>query len=116
MSRTFLAGAVAGMALAGLAASLVVGDSAAAPFNAVVTKRADAGVVTSFCITLSDSSFVAAMDVPESRQLPDGGTRVVVNSLQSQRCTLTAGQRTTAENFANGPAATCVRLSHDLEQ
>jgi hypothetical protein len=116
---TIVAGAFVGLALA----VLVINDSDAAPFNSVVTKRADSGFVTHFTVhrvQLADGgaelTFEAAMQLPESRSLPDGGARVTTINIESTRCALTGSARTAAENFATGAAATCVRSSNDLEQ
>jgi len=53
--------------------------------------------------------------LPEVRSLSDGGIRVAESSV-SGTCELAGAARTTAINFANGPAATCARAANDLER
>lgn len=113
----FLLGAIAGaFAISAVPAARAV----AAPFNAATTKRADAGVVTSFCIYRGETGvpyFTGVMDIPEVRTLADGGTRTVVLSLVSDRCPINdAPTLTAANNFATTSVAPCVRASNDLEQ
>lgn len=115
-----LAGFVLGITVSAI---IISGDSVAAPFDSVVTKRASLGFVTSFCVfrTLlpdggADSTFEARMLIPETRTLSDGGTRTTSSTIVADQCMLRSGAKAAADNFAEGAAATCVRSNNDLEQ
>lgn len=116
----FGAGLLAGLAIGAI---VISSTGSTAPFNSVETTKADAGFVNGFCIfrdQLADGgvrlSFQASMDLPKVRTLPDAGTRTVIQQVASERCALGGAARTAAENFASGPATSCVLSSFDLEQ
>jgi hypothetical protein len=129
MNRNALIAALAVGAVIGAAAvkTITIGDTLAAPFNARRDTLADAGIVTAFCVnrvetprpdggTFVSAVFSGTMVVPEVRTLPDGGTRTVFSTLNSEPCDLVGANLTAAVNFANGPVAACIRASNDLEQ
>lgn len=123
MDKKLATGVVVGLSIAGLIAVAVADNSAAAPFNAVTTRRADLAFVTSFCIDRAQlvdggtsSTMRSYISVPSMTSLSDGGTATDAASMHSEPCVVSDASKRALDSIADGPALVCARASNRLER
>lgn len=122
MDRKYIAGILAGMALAATVAVIIGDDTQAAPYNAPATWQADQAFVSSICVDrqrLADGGIQDTLrsyiTVPKVMTLADAGSETT-SAVFEGVCGLTGAAKTALDTFADGAALVCGRASNRLER